>query len=220
MAPELTLYHAAHACSNVVNCLLEDLGYPFKLVRMKMGPDGIESVDGTLNHEQYLQIHHMGYVPCLVTDGVVITEMPAILTYIANLVPEKHLLGDNLVEQALALGWAAWLAGALHGQGYGAFYRPERYVDDEALRPVIRAKGLAYVKKCYASIDERLRGRDFPVGDHETIVDFNLIIFFLWGLEQKIDMAQAYPEYGKLFARMSKKEAVNKVDIYAKYGSK
>jgi glutathione S-transferase len=76
---------------------------------------------------------------------------------------------------------------------------------------------LEFVKECYASIDKRLPRRDFPVGNHETIVAFNLIIFFLWGLEQKITMAKEYPEYGKLFARMSNKEAVSEVDKYDKH---
>lgn len=213
---ELTLYHAKHACSTVVHCLLEDLGLPFKLVHMRMGATGIESVDGTINREQYLKIHHLGYVPCLVANGEAITEMPAILTYIANLAPEKLLLGDNSLQQAWVLGWTAWLAGSLHGRGFGALFRPGRYAEDESFHPPITARGLDFVKECYASIDQRLKGREFPVGDHETVVDFNLIIFFLWGLEQKLDMAKLYPEYGKLFARMLKKEVVNRVDMYSK----
>lgn len=216
MAPGLTLYHATHACSTVAKCLLEDLGVPFTEVNMRMGPQGIESVDGTINREQYLKIHPLGYVPCLVVDGVSITEMPAILTYVANLVPEQRLLGDNIVEQSLVLSWAAWLSGTLHGRGFGALFRPERYADNPAYFHEIRGKGLAFVKECYGIIDQRLRGRDYPVGSHETIIDFNLLIFFLWGLEQSIDMAKAYPEYGKLFARMSKKAAVAKVDKFAR----
>ncbi|CAK7205453.1 hypothetical protein SEUCBS139899_008226 [Sporothrix eucalyptigena] len=216
MGPELTLYHATHACSTVVQCLLEDVGLPFRVVHMRMGPRGIESVDGSLNREQYLEIHPFGYVPCLVTDGLVITEMPAILTYIANLVPEKKLLGDNIVEQSWALSWAAWLSGALHGRGFGALFRPERYLDNPTMHQAIRAKGFEFIKECYGIIEERLQGKTFPIGEHETIVDFNLLIFYFWGLEQSIDMAGEYPNYHKLFTRMSEKLSVSKVDKFAR----
>ncbi|KIH91002.1 glutathione S-transferase [Sporothrix brasiliensis 5110] len=200
----------------VVNSLLGDLGLPYQLVNMRMGANGFESADGTVNHEQYLKIHHLGYVPCLLVDGVSITEMPAILTYIANLVPEKRLLGDNLIEQSLVLGWAAWLSGSLHGRGFGALFRPARFTDNESHYSEIKAKGLSYVNECYNLIDKRLKGRDFPVGNHETIIDFNLIVFYFWGLEQNIDMAQAYPEYDRLFVRMSKKAAVSKIDKFSR----
>ncbi|TPX18593.1 uncharacterized protein E0L32_002450 [Thyridium curvatum] len=215
MAPELTLYHATHACSTVVHCLLEDLGLPFKEIKMKMGPNGIQSVDGTINRDEYLKIHHMGYVPALVADGESITEMPAILSYIANLRPEKCLLGDDSLQQARVLEWLSWLSGALHGHGFAMAFQPGRFTDDKSQGPHLRAKGLDFVRKCYARIDERLEGREYPVGNRETVVDFNLIIFWLWGLEQEIDMPGLYPEYGRLITRMARKETVKKVDIYA-----
>ncbi|CAK7230957.1 hypothetical protein SCUCBS95973_007749 [Sporothrix curviconia] len=216
MTPELTLYHAKHACSTVVQCLLEDVDLPFKVVHMRMGPKGLQSVDGSLSHKQYLEIHPSGYVPCLVTDGQVITEMPAVLSYVASLVPEKHLLGDSILEQAWVFSWTAWLSGTLHGRGFGALFKPGRFSDDPTTHHAIQARGFRFVTECYTLIEQRLQGRDYPVGEHETIVDFNLLIFYLWGLEQSIDMATEYPNYHKLFTRMSEKKAVSKVEGFVR----
>ncbi|CAK7234920.1 hypothetical protein SBRCBS47491_009114 [Sporothrix bragantina] len=216
MAPKITLYHAERACSMVVLCLVRDLGLPFDVVYMRMGANGIESVDGTLNREKYLQIHPLGNVPCLVVDGQVITETPAILTYVAGLVPEKHLLGDTPVEQAWVHGWTAWLAGALHGRGFSAVFRPKKYSDDVSMHSAIQAKGLTFVKECYSIIEGRLAGRDYPVGNHETVVDFYLLIFYIWGHDVNIDVAKDFPAYSRLFNRMLEKEAVLQVDLNVK----
>ncbi|CAK7215152.1 hypothetical protein SCUCBS95973_002382 [Sporothrix curviconia] len=219
MAPDLTLYHSERACSLVVLCLLGDLDLPFKVVQMRMGPNGIESVDGTLDRAKYLQIHPMANVPALVVDGQAITETPAILSYIASLVPDKHLLGNTPLEQAWALSWMEWLAGSLHGRGFRSVFRPGRLTDDESAHAAIRTKGQAFVKECYVMIDERLaKSSFFPVSNHETVVDFYLIVFYIWGRDIGIDMATEYPAYARLFARMSEKEVVRNVDLTLKPG--
>ena len=119
----LTLYYAPGSCALVPHALLNHLSLPFTTVLVKPGPDGLAPADGSLTPAQYrATIHHAGYVPALkLDDGEVITEMPAILSYIALLSSGTEdgsaLLGKSSLEQARVSEWLAWLSGTLHGNG-------------------------------------------------------------------------------------------------------
>ncbi|CAK7239640.1 MAG: hypothetical protein STHCBS139747_001072 [Sporothrix thermara] len=183
-----------------------------------MGANGIESVDGSLDRAKYLQIHPLGNVPCLVVDGHAITEAPAILAYIAGLVPDKHLLGDSPLQQAWAHSWNSWLAWAVQGRGFGALFKPTKFSDDVSTHPAIQAKAILTVKDCLSTVEGRLAARNFPVGEHETVVDFYLVIFYIWACDAKFDMAAEYPAYSRLYKRMMEKESVRGLDLKAKPG--
>lgn len=50
--------------------VLHELDIPFKVIQMKGGARGYESVDGRLTHEEFLKINPDGYVPVLSVDDV------------------------------------------------------------------------------------------------------------------------------------------------------
>lgn len=113
---KLILYGADGSCALVPHMLLRELDVHFNRVRMHSGSDGLlEAADGSLSHTEYLKIHPSGYVPALSVDGFIITEMPAILHYIASLAPERELLGSKLMEKLRVEEWMTWLSGTLHG---------------------------------------------------------------------------------------------------------
>lgn len=209
--PELTLYRANGSCALGPHCLLTELGVPFKTILMKFGPDGVEAADGSISHQEYLSIHPAGYVPALMVDGEVITEMPAVLNYISSLAPDKNLSGEDAFQRAKVVEWTAWLSGSLHAVAYGMRFRPGRFTDNLDLYPEVRQKGEDYVEKAYARINERLRGRVFAVGSADTVVDYNLVIFWHWGQEIGLQMHERFPNYGALVERMESKESVAKV---------
>lgn len=207
----LTLYRVDKMCSFIPHCLLTELGIPFKAVVMKPGPEGFEAADGSLSHADYLKIHPNGLVPALGVDDQVITEMPAVLTYIASLAPEKSLLGDDIFQRGKSAEWMAWLSGSLHSTAFRMTFRPYKFTDDEAGYAKIREKGQALVQEYFETIDNRLKGKTYPLGDHETVVDFNLVVFWYWAREIGIPVAQKFPNYGELIKRMESKESVRSV---------
>lgn len=210
--PALTLYRANGACSFVPHALLKELSVPFTSVLLKRGSDGLEAADGDFTNAEYRQtIHPYGYVPALKMDDAVITEMPAILTYIASLQAEKNLAGSGGLQRAKVVEWMAWLSGSLHGVGFGMRFRPGRFADDMSLHPAIRQRGKDFVGACFARIDYALTGKTFAVGAAETIVDYNLIIFWYWGIEIGFQMLEQFPNYGQLVRRMELKDSVREV---------
>ncbi|KAF6825650.1 glutathione s-transferase [Colletotrichum plurivorum] len=235
MSPSITLYRANGSCSLVPHALLQHFSIPFRAVLMESTPSPsalatpkasfYRAADGSLSHEEYLQINPTGYVPCLVVDSdptttnttnnndtkTVITEMPAILTYISSLIPSNnHILGQTPLQRAKVTEWTTWLSGTLHGSGFGALWRPARYSNDEEAHASISAKGRENIEKCYARIDERLAGREYAVGEGLTVVDFNVWVFWRWGGIIGVDMPAKYPNYDKFAKRVAVLEGVKK----------
>ena len=191
----------------IPHMLLRELEVPFTAVKMGLGPDGYEAADGSFTHAGYLKINPNGYVPTLSVDGFIITEMPAILRYVASLAPQRRLLGSTLLEQARVEEWMVWLSGTLHSTGFGAFWRPMRFVDDgEHMHAAIVDKGRKTILRCYGRIESKIEGK-YAVGEHLTTVDFCLHTFWRWGSQVGFDM-QNYPRYRGLVREVEQLEAV------------
>src|SRR4029079_10030220 len=87
---DLTLYHAAPSRSSIVLWMLEEVGAPYDVNLLKLS-------EGANLKPDYLAINPMGKVPALRHGDVVITEVAAICTYLADAFPEKKLnvpIGD------------------------------------------------------------------------------------------------------------------------------
>lgn len=80
----VTFFHAPHSRSSITRAMLEELGVPFDLVTLDLQRNEQRS-------DEYLAINPMGKVPAIRHEGVLITEQPAILMYLADLYPDKHL---------------------------------------------------------------------------------------------------------------------------------
>lgn len=88
--PELTLYHAAPSRSATVRWMLEEVGEPYDLHVLKLS-------EGDQLKPEYLAVNPQGKVPALKHKGVVITEVAAICTYLADEFPKAKLampIGD------------------------------------------------------------------------------------------------------------------------------
>ncbi|KAL0944697.1 glutathione s-transferase [Colletotrichum truncatum] len=226
MSPSLTLYRVNGSCALVPHCILTQYAIPFHGVPMEPTPDSsfgsrYRATDGSLSHEEYLRINPTGYVPCIVVQpdhndgddgasGTAIGEMPAVLTYIASLLPEKNLLGRTDAQRAKAYEWLCWLSGTLHSLGFAAFWRPERFVVGEEAKKEVSVRGREVIDKCYARIEAALNGREFAVGEGLTVVDFNLYVFWRWGRLIDVDMERHYPSYGRLMRVVEGLEGVRK----------
>lgn len=211
MSDLIILYRKNGSCSMVAHILLTEIGTPFRSVPLRAGPSGYEAADGSLSHTEYVQtINPTGYVPALSVRGEVITENPAILRYIANLAPERQLLGSTALGKARVDEWLAWLSTTLHGAVFGAFWRPTRFVDDHSdMHSAISAKGYKTILASLERINGRV-GERFAVGSGLTVVDLYLHTFYRWGREIGVDMSQ-YPRYGVVMKGVNKLASVQKI---------
>lgn len=217
--PELEFYRFDGACSIVTHVLFRELDIPFKEVRT--GPDlenggSMMSTNRDFDQEDYKKrVHYNGYTPGLLVDGKPLTEMTAMMSYLVSLSSKGEGLdgGEDPFKRAQVVSWNTWFSGTMHGHGggYGMLYRPQRFVDDEKLHPVVQEKARQLIVKNYKRIEEHLADREYFVGSTLTLPDYYSIIFWLWGNKMGFEMKTNYPNFGRLIKRLESRKAVREV---------
>lgn len=202
------LYYSPGACSLAAHIALEELGvaYAIELVSIP---------DGATSHPAYLAINPKGRVPALRIDGErkVLTELPAILTYLARKHPEGGLLPTiNPVLEARCHEWLAWLTGWLHGVGFGLLWRPGRFDSDESRHEALQARGRQIILEAFAQIERQLdHGHMWGMPFGFSVVDPALFVFYQWGIRIGLPMQADYPAWTSIAARVAERPAVRRV---------
>ncbi|GHE37079.1 glutathione S-transferase family protein [Vulcaniibacterium thermophilum] len=203
----LTLFHSPGACSMAPHVCLEEAGAEFEAVRVPIR-------EGAHLRPEYLAINPRGRVPALRIGERVLTENPAVLTWIAFNHPGAELLpATDSVEFGQALEWMAWLSSSLH-VAYAQLWRTARFVGEGAPPAVLaplQAQGRTLIERHHAEIDARLENRAFAVGDRFGVVDANLLPFYRWGGLIGLDMRAACPAWTAHAERMLDRPAVRRV---------
>lgn len=187
----LKLYYTPGACSIVPHVTLREAGIPFELERVdlmrKKLPDGGD----------FTAVNPKGYVPALrLEDGQVLTEVGAVVQYIADLKPESGLAAaPGTVERARLQEWLNFIATELH-KGIGALFLPK--LTDE-LKEVIKDRAAARL----AFLATNLEGKRWLLGERFTVADayafYAMRSFTRFG---KRDLPEALaPYYERIAAR-------------------
>ncbi|MEQ5841777.1 glutathione S-transferase N-terminal domain-containing protein [Paraburkholderia acidicola] len=203
-----TLYYSPGSCSMAVHIALEELGVAYDL-------ETVPIAQGATQQEPYLSINPKGRVPALRVPGEtrVLTELPAILMYLARQHPAGGLLPvNNAAAEARCYEWLAWLVGWIHGIGYGELWRPARFTPNEATHDEIRANGRQVVLGAYTKIEQALAdGREWAVPGSYTIVDPFLLVLYGWGSKIGIDMRANYSAWTGHTQRLLERPAIQRV---------
>ncbi len=115
----MKLYYSPGACSLSPHIALREAGLPFELVlastKTKKRADGSD----------YLAINPKGQVPTLeLDDGQRLTEGPAIVQYIADLVPAKKLAPPaGTMPRYRVMEWLNFVTSELH-KGFSPLFSP------------------------------------------------------------------------------------------------
>jgi glutathione S-transferase len=186
----LTLYFAPGSSSMAVHIALHEIGVPFEGKPMSFKNDDMRAPD-------YLKLNPEGKVPTLIIDGRPLTEVAAILFYLARRFPDARLLPrDNIEAEAQALSWMSFAASTLH--------RARRH-------------GLDYAKVAYGIADRRL-GSGWALGDY-SIADIHLFRLY-WRLANSLrPTPETFPNLTAHYARMMARPAVQRtIEIEAAIG--
>ena len=116
----LTLYFAPGASSFAVHIALHEIGVPFEGKPMSFRQNDMQA-------PEFLALNPEGKVPTLVVDGRPLTEVAAILFYLAKRFPEAGLLPLGDIEaEAQALSWMYSLLPRCTRRGSAAWTTPNR----------------------------------------------------------------------------------------------
>jgi glutathione S-transferase len=177
----LTLYFAPGSSSMAVHIALHEIGIAFEGKPMSFRNKDMSAPD-------YLKLNPEAKVPTLVVDGRPLTEVAAILYYLAKRYPDAELLPRNDIEaDAQALSWMSFAASTLHPA---------------------RRHGLDYARSIYAIADRRL-GNGWAIGRY-SIADIHLFRLY-WRLYNSLKPApDVFPNLDAHYARMMARPAVQR----------
>lgn len=137
----------------------------------------------------YLAINPEGKVPVLIIDGRPLTEVAAILFYIARAFPDARLLPQNDIEaEAQVISWMSFIAATVHPA---------------------RRQGLEQAKGIYRIADERLATREWAVGSY-SIADIHLFRLYWRFFNSLKPVPGTFPNLDAHYARMMARPAVQK----------
>jgi glutathione S-transferase len=197
------LYYSPGACSMAVHIVLEELGVPYKM-------ELVSVQSGATSGPAYLAINPKGRVPALEWNGEILTEVSAILAYLAQSHQETPLLPSDAWLAGRCHEWLSWLSSEVH-PAFAQVWRPERSVVTAGYQPDVQEKGRANIRARLSEIEARLASiSGYVVGDQYTVVNPFLLVYFGWGRYVGLDMAE-YPAFSRHANRVSSRKAVRRV---------
>jgi glutathione S-transferase len=184
----LTLYFAPGASSMAVHIALNEIGVPFER-------RAISFVKREQHAPAYLALNPEGKVPTLVIDGRPLTEVAAILFYLAKRYPEADLLPrDDVEAQAQAISWMSFAAATLHPA---------------------RRRGIGHAMRVYAIADKKLGDQEWAIGAY-SIADIHLFRLY-WRLVNSLDIPPGtFPHLSRHYDRMMTRPAVQQTIEFEK----
>jgi glutathione S-transferase len=177
----LTLYFCPGSSSMAAHIGLHEVGAPFEARPVSLAREETHT-------PEFLAINPEGKVPTLLIDGQPLTEVAAILFYLARRYPDAALWPEELEAQARAISWMSFTAATLHPA---------------------RRQGLEHARKVYALADQRLGDRQWAVGPY-SVADIHLFRLY-WRFRGSLKPApEEFPHLTAHYDRMMARAAVKK----------
>ncbi len=176
----LKLYYAANTCALAAHIALEDSGAEYQAHSLDFDKQEQRQAD-------FLAVNPKGRVPALVCTQGLLSENPAILSFIAQSHPQAKLAPlDDPFSFARVQSFNNYLASTLHvAHAHGK--RAERWADDPAAQAEMHRKMPQNVYECFALIEQEMFTGPFVMGDHYTICDPYLFTFTQWMEADHVD---------------------------------
>jgi glutathione S-transferase len=199
----LTLYTAFGTIGLACEIALEEAGAPYEARRLNFAGDEQRG-------EAYLKVNPKSRVPALATDQGVITEVPAIMGYIARAFPAAGLApqGDAFAIAGLE-SFMSYLCAWVHPAAAHR-HRGYRWADDPAAIADMRRKAPEVFGEAMGLIDAQLFKGPWAMGEAYSVADPYLYVVTSWIPRDTLDIAD-FPRLADHHARMGERAAVRTV---------
>lgn len=193
----MKLYYSKGACSLVPHIVAYEAGLTLDLISVDL------RTKLTATGEDFRSIHRNGYVPLLILDdGKLLTEVTAIIQYLADLAPEQHLTPEkNTFAYYQSLQWLNFIATEVH-KGYGLLFNPAAPEDVKPMARALLGSRMKYIA-------QQLEEREFILGDQYSVADAYLFVTLTWGAYIDFDINH-WPVLTRYLTKISARPAVQK----------
>jgi glutathione S-transferase len=199
----LVLFHTPNSCALASHLALELSGLPYEARKVDFA-----------NNEQrspaFLKINPKGRVPALVTEHGVLTENPAILTYISQCAPQAQLAPlDDPFAFAQLQSFNSYLASTVH-VAHAHRYRGYRWADAPAAIEAMKQKVPQNMRECFGLIEQDLLRGPWVLGDKLSVCDLYLFTIGRWLAGDGVDIKE-FPRVAEHAERLQQMPAVQRV---------
>ncbi|MBO3759328.1 glutathione S-transferase N-terminal domain-containing protein [Ciceribacter sp. L1K22] len=199
----LKIFVARGSCSLASHIALEEAGADYSAVKLDLAK-------GAQRADDYLAVNPKGRVPALATDRGVLTETPAILTFIAQSFPDAGLAPlDDPFAFAELQSFMSYLASTVH-VAHAHKYRGSRWADDPAAIEAMKAKVPQTMADCFELIETTMFKGPWVMGNRYTIADPYLFTLAGWLEGDGVDPSR-FPKVADHRRRMAEREALKRV---------
>ncbi len=176
----LTFWFAPGSSSMAPHIALHEVGAAFE-------PRPVSFCGKENRSAEYMALNPEGKVPTLLIDGRPLTEVAAILFYLARAFPAAGLLPEGAEAEAQIISWMSFAASTLHPA---------------------RTRGLEYATSVWRIADQRLGAREWVMGDRYSIADIHVFRLF-WRMNASLKPAPGmFPNLARHHERMLARPAV------------
>jgi glutathione S-transferase len=178
----LTLYFAPGSSSMAPHIALHEIGAPFESRPISFKQQQTRT-------PEFLAINPEGKVPTLLIDGRTLTEVAAILFYLAKRFPEADLLPVGDIEaEAQVISWMSFIASTIHPA---------------------RRQGIEHWHEVFGIANRRLGQREWAIRRY-SIADIHLFRLY-WRFVGSVHPAHdAFPNLARHYEQMMARPAVQR----------
>ncbi|BFI62066.1 glutathione S-transferase [Yersinia pseudotuberculosis] len=191
----MKLFYKPGACSLSPHIVLREAGLDFSIERVDLVTKKTET------GADYLSINPKGQVPALVLDdGSLLTEGVAIVQYLADKVPDRHLIAPSgTLSRYHAIEWLNFIATELH-KGFSPLFNPN--TPDE-YKTIVRER----LDKQFSYVDSILAKHDYLLGNKFSVADAYLFTVSRWANALNLQIKER-SHLDQYMARVAERPAV------------
>lgn len=173
----MKLYYSPGACSLAPHIIAYEAGLDIEFDRVDL------NTQTTASGSLFGKINPKGSVPALALGGgEILTEVSAILEYLADRVPGRGLLPElGSMARYRVQEWVGFIGTELH-KGFDPLW--DRLMPDAARRLAVQ-----YLQRRLSYLDSCLEGRPYLMGEHFTVADAYCFTVLNWARFHRIDLS-------------------------------
>ena len=169
----LTYYYAPRTCALAAHSALEHAGANYEAIVLNFAAQAQRS-------PEFLAINPKGRVPALVTERGILTEIPALLLFVAQRFPEAGLAPlDDIFALAQMQAFNSYLCSTVH-VAHAHRVRGARWADDPAAIEAMKAKVPQNMTECMLLIEKTMLQGPWVLGDCYSVADMYLYTISGW----------------------------------------
>ncbi len=191
----MKLYYSPSACSLSPHIVLHESGLAFSIEKVNLRSKK------TASGADFSSINPKGYVPALALEnGEVLTEGPAIVQYVADLVPEKKLAPPcGTLERARVQEWLTFIGTELH-KNFSPLFNPAASAEVKSGAQEVLARRLPIAAQA-------LSAHPYLTGESFSVADAYLFAVLRWTKFVAVDISP-WPSLDAFMERMNARPAV------------